>query len=167
VTGGSTTTFQAVQLTTRDTYDFRVIAVNDVGQSLPSQPTSLVIATIPLAPSMPTKVSSLLTTITIEWDEPESDGGEAIQNYVVKMESIEGDGYEVIGYTTETIYLKDGLISGREYYFVISAVNSVGQSPDSPAQMIICGIVPGQPPKPTLLSQSDAHVSFSYKSAAS
>jgi hypothetical protein len=31
--------------------------------------------------------------------------------------------------------------------------------------MIICGIVPNQPPQPTLLSQSDAHVSFSYKSA--
>jgi len=31
--------------------------------------------------------------------------------------------------------------------------------------MIICGIVPDQPPQPTLLSQSDAHVSFSYKSA--
>jgi hypothetical protein len=75
---------------------------------------------------MPSKVSSSLTTITIQWDEPESDGGEAIQNYVVKMESTEGDGYEVIGYTTETMYISSGLISGREYFFVIAAVNSVG-----------------------------------------
>lgn len=82
------------------------------------------------------------------------------------MESIEGDGFEVIGYTSETTFSQDGLSSSQEYFFSVAAINSVGESPESPAQMIICGVIPNKPPQPTLLSQSDSHVSFTYTPAA-
>jgi endoglucanase len=116
--------------------------VNDVGESIASIPTSLVIATIPTAPGTPSKVYSTLSAITIEWDASESDGGDSISTYAVKMESIEGDGFEVIGYTSATTITQGGLISGQEYYFQVVAINSVGESPDSTAYLIICGVVP-------------------------
>jgi hypothetical protein len=70
------------------------------------------------------------------------------------MESVEGDGFEVIGSTSELTWSQQGLISGQEYYFQVVAINSVGNSADSETQMIICGVVPDQPPQPILQSQS-------------
>lgn len=55
-TGPSTQSYYASGLTTSVEYEFRVIAENLVGQSLPSSPTPLVCGVPPGAPSAPTKV---------------------------------------------------------------------------------------------------------------
>jgi len=81
VTGGSTTSYQALSLVTSVTYSFSVIAVNDVGPGLASVPTPLVAATTPGAPSAPQKVTSTTTTITISWNAPSSTGGSPITDY--------------------------------------------------------------------------------------
>lgn len=47
VTGAGSTSYQALSLSTSQIYEFRVVAVNDIGESLPSTPTPLVIATTP------------------------------------------------------------------------------------------------------------------------
>lgn len=65
VTGYQTTTYQAIALQTSLTYEFRVIAVNDVGESLPSISTPLVIATVPGEPGACSKIDSTLNSIKI------------------------------------------------------------------------------------------------------
>ena len=77
-TGGQTTSYQVLDLVTSQTYEFRIIAVNDVGESIASVPTPLDIATIPSQPGTVEKVLSTLSSITIKWAEPVSDGGAAI-----------------------------------------------------------------------------------------
>jgi hypothetical protein len=99
VTGAGATSYQALALSTSQIYEFRVVAVNDVGESLPSEPTPLVIATTPTQPGQPQKQLSTLTSISIVWDKPENDGGSPVINYVVKLESSAGAGFSVIGYT--------------------------------------------------------------------
>jgi hypothetical protein len=64
-TGAQTTTYQAIALQTSLTYEFRVVAVNDVGESLPSISTPIVIATPPGAPGACSKISSTLDSIKI------------------------------------------------------------------------------------------------------
>jgi hypothetical protein len=52
--------------------------VNDVGWSQPSDPTALIIATIPGAPSAPFKSANTMTSITLEWEAPADDGATPI-----------------------------------------------------------------------------------------
>jgi titin len=165
VTGAGSTSYQALSLSTSQIYEFRVVAVNDVGESLPSTPTPLVIATTPSQPGQPEKQLSTLTSISIVWEKPASDGGSPVINYAVKLESSAGAGFSIIGYTDVEQFTQEGLTSGTEYYFQIVAINLVGDSADSLAGMIICGTVPGQPPKPTLVSQTATSVSFAYEPA--
>jgi hypothetical protein len=49
--GAGTTSFQALDLTTSATYEFVVVAVNEVGESQPSVPAAFVIATTPGQPA--------------------------------------------------------------------------------------------------------------------
>jgi len=91
--------------------------VNDVGESLPSDSTPLVIATIPSVPDAPSKVRSTLDSITISWAPSETDGGSPITNYEIKLDSSQGDGFTVVGYSATTDFTLTGLTSGVEYYF--------------------------------------------------
>lgn len=81
VTGASTTSYQAIALTTGVSYEFRVLAVNDVGESLPSTSTPMVIATVPGAPGTPSKIDQTLTTIKIQWIAPSINGGSPVTDY--------------------------------------------------------------------------------------
>ena len=143
VTGASTTSYQATGLVTSQVYDFRVIAVNDVGQSVASEPSSLIIATIPSASGQPVKISNTMSSVTIEWTEPVDDGATPITDYHVQMDS--GSGFITIGNTGSGAVLQfteSGLTPGQDYYFLVIAENIVGMGPDSPATKIIAGLEP-------------------------
>jgi hypothetical protein len=77
-----------------------VIAVNDVGQSLPSLSTPLVIATVPGAPGSPTKIDSTQTSIKIQWVAPTIDGGSPVTDYEVKVDFGDGAGLIATGKTS-------------------------------------------------------------------
>lgn len=51
-------------------------------------------------------------------------------SYTVKR-GPQGGPYAAIGTTTDTLYADTGLVNGNTYYYVVSATNSVGESPDS------------------------------------
>jgi hypothetical protein len=59
-----------------------VIAVNNIGDSLPSEAISIVAATIPEAPNQPTLVFQDETTIEIQWT-TNFNGGTPIDDYEV------------------------------------------------------------------------------------
>lgn len=54
----SIVTYTKGSLSTGETYKFKVIAINHVGDSLPSGEVAIIAATVPLKPAAPTKVSS-------------------------------------------------------------------------------------------------------------
>lgn len=127
LTGAQTTSYQAIALTTGLTYEFRVVAVNDVGESIPSVSTPMVIATVPGAPGACTKIDSTLTSIKIQWIAPSVDGGTPVTDYQVKVDA--GSGYVVAGNTGSYSILtwtEDELTPGQDYYFTVAAINSVG-----------------------------------------
>lgn len=74
---------QAVALKTGDTYQFKVAAINVVGDSSYSSVFSAMAATLPSAPGTPTRLTSSETLIAIQWTAPSDDGGTPVFDYTV------------------------------------------------------------------------------------
>ena len=52
-------------------------------------------------------------------------------SYKVKRASVSGGPYTVIATVTTTTYTNTGLVDENTYYYVVSAVNTAGESPNS------------------------------------
>jgi hypothetical protein len=137
-------------LTNGQTYTFTVVATNDVGAGLASDPS--VAITLPTEPTAPLNVATEVksSSIKLTWSDPASTGGSAITDYVIEYKLTTGgswapfdDGVSVDKFATVT-----GLSNGTSYDFRISAKNIIGTSeassivsasPGEPAQVFIQG----------------------------
>lgn len=113
-------------------YNFRVRAVNSVGEGL----NSIVSGTPGLVPGIPTNLSGIGngTTISLDWDAPIYNGGIEITDYVVQYMLTESrDSWTTFndGSSNATSAIVTGLINGSTYDFRVFAVNSAGQSDSS------------------------------------
>ncbi|EMS69958.1 Ig-like domain-containing protein [Ruminiclostridium cellobioparum] len=59
------------------------------------------------------------------------DAVEGATNYMVKRSITPGDSYEIIATTSAITYNDTNVINGTTYYYVVSAVNAGGESPNS------------------------------------
>lgn len=119
----------------RTVRQFRVVAVNDVGEGAPSP---AVIVTVPDKPAAPETPLAALPSdgvtageIELSWTRPD-DGGSPITSYVVERLSGVGD-WEPLAETTQLSFSDARLASRTRYSYRVSAVNLVGTGPPSPA----------------------------------
>ena len=79
-------------------------------------------------PDVPTGLSETSgnTQVALSWSP--SNGA---TNYNVKLSTTNGGPYTTIGSTSATSYTNSGLANGTTYYYVVSAVNSFGESSNS------------------------------------
>uniref|UniRef100_A0A8D3ADP6 Receptor-type tyrosine-protein phosphatase S n=1 Tax=Scophthalmus maximus TaxID=52904 RepID=A0A8D3ADP6_SCOMX len=140
IDGVATTRYSVGGLSPYSDYEFRVVAVNNIGRGPPSE--SIEAKTAEQAPSTaPRQVRGHMlstTTAVIHWDEPEEANGQIM-------------GYRVY-YTmdsTQHVNLWEkqiGLIPNKTYYIKVLAYTSVGDGPLSPDLQIIAKTgVPSQP----------------------
>lgn len=134
--GVSTATAVSVTgLTNGTAYDFRVSAVNGIGQGAVSNVAS---ATPTPAATVPGAVQNLAGTageqeVVLTWNVPASDGGDAIIDYVVSYKETSMPGYTSFsdGVSATTGATVTGLTEGVSYDFRVAAVNGVGTGPNS------------------------------------
>ncbi|NDF34553.1 MAG: hypothetical protein EB154_01590 [Nitrosopumilaceae archaeon] len=142
-TGNTATTYSHTGLTSGQVYVYRVSAINSVGSSNPSPEASAAPSassiqntntkTAPGAPTGLSAVSTSGTQINLSWTAPSNTGGSDITGY--KIESKKGTGsYDVLvpnTGSTVTTYSHTGLTTATQYYYRISAINSIGTSSPS------------------------------------
>jgi len=134
VSGGPYTTITTVAafsyantgLTNGTTYYYVVSAINSSGESANSPEVSATpTLSIPLAPT------GLVATagngqVSLAWN-----ASSGTINYRVKRSTVSGGPYATVATTSTTSYTNAGLTNGLTYYFVVSALNAVGESPNS------------------------------------
>lgn len=117
-------------LTAGTTYYYIVTAVNSVGEgaaSVQAAAATLPAVPSPTAPAAPTGVTAVggVNQATIAW--PAVSGAASYNVYWSATSGVsKANGTKVAGVTSP--YVKTGLSAGTTYYFIVTAVNSVGES---------------------------------------
>ena len=133
-------------------YYYIVTAVNSVGEGAPSPQVSATPAAATAIPSAPTGVSATPgdpQTITISWD---AVPGAASYNIYWSTASgvTTANGTKITGAANP--YIQTSLTSGTPYYYLVTAVNSVGEGAPSPQVSATPAAPSAVPPPPTGLS---------------
>jgi fibronectin type 3 domain-containing protein len=165
-TGGPYTTVATVASTTwtnaglanGTTYYYVVASTDASGDSANSAPVSAT----PHLPPPPPAPTGLITKrgagqVTLAWN---ASSGAA--SYNVKIATVSGGPYGTITGTTTLNYTSTGLANGTTYYFVVSAVNAGGESPNS-AQV---SAKPLAPPTGLTATPGSKKVSLSWNASA-
>ena len=140
-------------LTNGTSYTFQVIARNEIGDSVASDPSQSVIpATTPDAPTRLTVTRSSMSAI-LSWSTP-ANNGSAITGYKVSWTN----GTQTCSSSPCTI---TGLVNGTQYAFSVSAVNAIGESARSANSIQVTpATIPGAPRSVSAKSTARGQVSL-------
>uniref|UniRef100_A0A8B9NWY8 Receptor-type tyrosine-protein phosphatase S n=1 Tax=Apteryx owenii TaxID=8824 RepID=A0A8B9NWY8_APTOW len=150
IDGVATTRYSVAGLSPYSEYEFRVVAVNNIGRGPPSEPVST--RTSEQAPSSaPRNVQARMlssTTILVQWEEPEEPNGQ-IQGYRVyyTMDPTQHvNSWTKHNVADSHITTIGNLVPQKTYSVKVLAFTSVGDGPlSSDIQVITQTGVPGQP----------------------
>jgi fibronectin type 3 domain-containing protein len=134
----SSTSYDDTSLTNGTTYYYVVSALDSAGESANSAQVSAMPVAPPAAPSTPTALSASPgnTQVSLTWSASSGAAG-----YHVKRATTSGGPYTQVGAPTATSYIDTSLTNGTTYYYVVSAVYSSAESPDS-AQVSATPVAP-------------------------
>ncbi len=113
------------------TYYYRVSAVNPVGEGGLSTEASAKLVTSPSVPLNLTAVPHKSRGIVLTWSAPTSDGGSPITGYRIYRSTSTGTQVFRVAVGTVTTYRDTATSRGARYYYVVTTVNAVGESPRS------------------------------------
>jgi fibronectin type 3 domain-containing protein len=159
------TTYTDTGVTNNTTYYYVVSAVNANGESADSAEVSAT----PSVPPVPAAPTGLTTTagdgqVSLSWAASAGATG-----YNVKRSTAQGGPYTTIAANvTGTSYTDTGVVNDTTYYYVVSAVNASGESPDSTEVSATPTETPAVPPAPTGLTATagNGQVSLSWAASA-
>jgi len=111
------------------TYYIVITATNSFGSSPNSNEVSVTPVSTPPVPypiNLSYTFNASQSQVTFSW------GTETATSFNIKRSSVSGGPYTIIANTTGLSYTDTTVNNGNSYYYVLSAVNSSGQSPNSP-----------------------------------
>jgi fibronectin type 3 domain-containing protein len=141
ISSPTATTFTDTGLTNGTPYFYFVTAVNPAGESNPSNQATAT-PTAPLtAPPVPTGLHATAgnSQISLSWN-----SSTTATRYHLKRSTTTGGPYTTVSSPTTTTFTDTGLANGTSYFYVVSALNSAGESANSSA----ASATPGSTPPP-------------------
>jgi predicted phage tail protein len=129
-TVGNVLDYTAGSLTNGQVYYFKVTAVNSVGEGAQSNEASATPVTEPSAP-LSLSATSGNAQAMLTWSAPASNGGTTITGYRVYRGTTSGGEALLTTLGNVLSYTNTGLTNGQSYYYKVSAVNAVGDGPQS------------------------------------
>ncbi len=131
---GNVTSYDDTAVTNGTTYFYKVSAVNAVGEGAQSNEASATPsagATVPSAPQNLTAAPARGKGVQLNWSPPASNGGSPITAYNIYRGTASG-GETLLTSVGNVTSFKDTTTSrGQLYYYVVKAVNAVGEGPAS------------------------------------
>jgi fibronectin type 3 domain-containing protein len=146
-------------------YFYVVSAYNSAGQSGNSPEVSATPAATVVIPPVPSGLQATAgdTQISLAWS-----ASSGASSYNVKRSTTSGGPYTTVGSPINTSFTNTGLVDGTKYFYVVSAVNSAGESANS-AEVNATPAAPVAPPAaPSGLTASpgNAQVILSWTASA-
>ncbi len=145
---GNVTSWTDTGASNGTTYYYKVTALNAVGEGIASNEKSA--TPFAVAPSAPTLNSATpgTDTVALAWSAPGSNGGSAITGYRIYRGTSSGGETLLTTLGNVTSWTDSGLTSGTTYYYMVTALNSAGESVASnerSATPTAAATVPGAP----------------------
>jgi fibronectin type 3 domain-containing protein len=126
---GNVLTYTDTSVSLGETYYYKVSAKNKIGEGPLSNEISMTIHSTPSAPlNLKTTVNG--TQIKLTWNAPKSTDS-TIKNYKIFWGTSSGNYTESITIGNITTYSFIDLSRGVRYYFVVCAINFIGEGPKS------------------------------------
>ena len=144
--GANTATFQDASVNTGLNYLYRVIAFNDIGDSVPSNEVSVTTSSVPTAPTNLRASLSTATVASLNWvDTSNNEVGFRIWRRIGATGS-----FVEIGTVGQNIssQLNSGLAPGTAYTYRVSAFNTAGESAPSNEVSVTTPDSQSSPPAP-------------------
>jgi len=131
-------------VTNGTTYFYVVSALNTAGESANSAQASATPQAAVVIPAAPTNLTATPgdTQVSLTWS-----ASSGATSYNVKRATTNGGPYPQIAASTSTSYTDTGLTDGTTYYYVVSAINSAGESANSAQVVAVPGVL--NPPPTT------------------
>ncbi|MFW9916478.1 MAG: SBBP repeat-containing protein [Candidatus Thorarchaeota archaeon] len=123
----ATTFNDSSSLTIGVPYYYMVTAVNSNGESYASNEVT-VILTLPSTPTTPAATPGIGSTVVLTWGIPSNPGSTPITAYRVYRSNTSGVYDVFLNETATTTFNDSTVVLGITYYYVVTAVNSIGES---------------------------------------
>jgi fibronectin type 3 domain-containing protein len=136
--------FNDTAVTNGIVYTYTISANNSLGESELSEDLVIMAGSPPSAPYDLT-ISAAGSTITITWKVPVTDGGMPITNYKVYQGTSSGTWTVWEPFTNDLTYTDSTVDFGTTYYYVVTAVNFVGESAYSEEVFAVALGLPDEP----------------------
>jgi fibronectin type 3 domain-containing protein len=128
IAGTRSTSFTDIGVTNGTKYFYVVSSYNSAGQSVDSAEASATPSASVTIPSAPSRLQAAYgnSQVSLTWN-----ASNGATSYNLKRATTTGGPYTTIGSSTISSFTNTGLINGATYFYVLSALNSAGESANS------------------------------------